>query len=182
RRLSDAAGHYAFVSTINVYPDWPEQPIGPDSRVHDCPPDATQAPPEMAGAAPYGYLKSGCERAVEASFPKRCTLVRAGLLVGPHDNSGRLTWWIGRIARGGRVPVPGTPGAHLSFVDVRDLAAWMLDCRTAGNLGAYNATGPPDMTTYGEVFQACREATGSDAELVWIPEEAIAAAGVEPWT
>ena len=38
------------------------------------------------------------------------------------------------------------------------------------------------MMTYGEVFQACREATGSDAELVWIPEEAIAAAGVEPWT
>jgi nucleoside-diphosphate-sugar epimerase len=182
RRLSDNAGHYAFVSTINVYPDWPDQPIGPDSRVHDCPPDAAGAPPELEGAASYGYLKAGCERAVESYFPKRSTQVRAGLLVGPQDNSGRLTWWIGRIARGGRVPVPGTAQAQLSFVDVRDLARWMLDSGTAGHVGAYNATGPADMTTYGEVFEACRAATGSDAELVWIPEEAITAAGIEPWT
>src|SRR5262249_18918928 len=103
-RLSDRAGHYAFVSTVNVYPDWPKQPVRADSAVHDCPPDATEAPPELDAVASYGYLKAGCERAVESSFPKRSTLVRVGLLVGPYDNSGRLTWWIGRIARGGRVP------------------------------------------------------------------------------
>src|SRR3954464_6936698 len=28
-----AAGHYVVVSTINVYPDWPEHPVGEDSRV-----------------------------------------------------------------------------------------------------------------------------------------------------
>lgn len=182
RRLSDNAGHYAFVSTINVYPQWPDQPIRADSAVYDCPPEASQAPPELTGAAPYGYLKAGCERAVESYFPKRSTLVRAGLLVGPHDNSGRLTWWIGRIARGGRVPVPGTPDAQLSLVDVRDLAEWMLDSGTNAHVGPYNATGPSDMTTYREVFEACRAATGSDAELVWIPEEVITKVGVEPWT
>jgi 2'-hydroxyisoflavone reductase len=182
QRLSDTAGHYAFVSTINVYPDWPEQPIRAGSRVWDCPPDATEAPADLDGAGPYGYLKAGCERAVESYFPKRFTQVRAGLLVGPHDNSGRLTYWIGRIAKGGRIPVPGPADRHLAVVDVRDLAGWMLESGTAGNVGAYNASGPGDMTTYGELFGECVRATGSDAELVWVSEEAIAAAKVEPWT
>jgi 2'-hydroxyisoflavone reductase len=182
-RLAGGCGHYVFVSTINVYPGSPEQPVRSDSAVHDCPPDAREAPPELTGAAaPYGYLKAGCERAVEVYFPGRHTLVRAGLLVGPRDNSGRLTWWIGRIARGDRVPVPGRPEVNLSFVDVRDLAGWMLGAGTAGHVGPFNATGPADMTTYGEVFEACRVVTGSDAELVWIPEDVITAAGIEPWT
>jgi nucleoside-diphosphate-sugar epimerase len=181
-RLAGSCGHYVFVSTINVYPGWPKEPVRADSAMHDCPPDAREAPPELTGAGPYGYLKAGCERAVAAHFPGRHTLVRAGLLVGPRDNSGRLTWWLGRMARGGRVPVPGPPAANLSFVDVRDLAEWMLDSGTAGHVGPFNATGPADMTTYGEVFEACRAATGAAAELVWIPEDAITAAGVEPWT
>src|SRR5262249_51196661 len=147
-RLAGSCGHYVFVSTVNVYPGWPEQPVRADSAVHDCPPDARHAPPELTGPAPYGYLKAGCERAVEAHFPGRHTLVRAGLLVGPHDNSGRLTWWIGRIAGGGRVPVPGRPEVALSVVDVRDLAGWMLDTGTAGHVGPFNATGPAGMTTY----------------------------------
>jgi 2'-hydroxyisoflavone reductase len=179
--LADTAAHYAFVSTINVYPDWPEQPVTGASRVWECPPDASEAPPELEGAGPYGYLKAGCERAVEQYFPRRFTQVRAGLLVGPHDNSGRLTYWIDRISRGGRVAVPGAPDQHLSVIDVRDLAAWMLDAWVDGNVGAYNATGPADMTTYGEVFGAAIAATGSDAELVWIPESVIADQEVQPW-
>ena len=58
--------------------------------------------------------------------------VRAGLLCGPHDNVFRLPWWVRRIAAGGRVPAPGTPDAPVQLVDVRDLAAWMLDLRAPG--------------------------------------------------
>jgi nucleoside-diphosphate-sugar epimerase len=175
--LAGTAAHYAFISTINVYPDWPEQPIEAGSRVWDCPPDASEAPPELTDAGPYGYLKAGSERAVEQHFPGRCTQVRAGLLVGPHDNSGRLTYWIRRIAEGGRVAVPGPADQHLSVIDVRDLAAWIL----ARHPGAFNATGPSDMTTYGEVFGATVAATGSAAELVWIPESIIETQEVQPW-
>lgn len=179
--LAGSVGHYAFVSTINVYPDWPEEPITATSRVWDAPPDASEAPPELTDAGPYGYLKAGCERAVEEYFPKRFTQVRAGLLVGPHDNTGRLTYWLDRISRGGRVAVPGTPERTLSVIDVRDLATWMLDSGVNGHVGAYNASGPPEMTTYGEVFGAAVAATGSGAELVWIPEEVIEAQEVAPW-
>lgn len=176
--LADTAAHYAFISTINVYPDWPEQPITADSRVWDCPPDATEAPADLTDAGPYGYLKAGSERAVEQHFGERSTQVRSGLLVGPNDNSGRLTYWIRRIAQGGRVAAPGNPDQHLSVIDVRDMAAWILDHHPSG---AFNLSGPPDMTTYGETFTAIAAATASDAELVWIPESIIESQEVQPW-
>jgi nucleoside-diphosphate-sugar epimerase len=179
--LADTAAHYVFVSTINVYPDFPAEPVTPTSRVWDCPPDASTAPAELTGAGPYGYLKAGCERAVEQYFPRRCTVLRAGLLIGPYDNLGRLTYWIGRIAAGGRVAVPGTPDAHLSLVDVRDLAAWMLAAGAAGTVGIYNGTGPADMTTYRELFETAVTLTRSGAELVWVPEQVIAEHKVSPW-
>ena len=34
----------------------------------------------------------------------------------------------------------------------------------------------------GELLELCRTVTGSDAELVWVSPEAVAAAGVAPWT
>ena len=34
----------------------------------------------------------------------------------------------------------------------------------------------------GEVLEAAVAATGSGAELVWVPDERLQAAGVEPWT
>lgn len=182
RVLADTAAHYVFVSTINVYPDFPDQPITAASRVWDCPPDASQAPPELTGAGPYGYLKAGCERAAEQHFPGRSTLVRAGLLIGPRDNLGRLTYWLDRIARGGRVAVPGPPEWELAFMDVRDLAPWMLDAGTDKHTGAYNASGPRGMTTYGELFGTAKAVTGSAAELVWIPEDVLVKHEVRAWS
>src|SRR3954467_7426594 len=72
------AGHYVFVSTVNVYPDWPERAVDEDSPTHQSDEDD------------YGPLKAACERAAEAVRPGRFATVRAGLLAGPHDNVFRL--------------------------------------------------------------------------------------------
>ena len=70
--------------------------------MHDGDPDATEAPPELVDAGPYGWLKVGCERAVERAFgTERCSNLRAGSLIGPYDSvAARLPWWIARVARG----------------------------------------------------------------------------------
>ena len=75
----------------------------------------------------YGALKVLCERAVEETIPDRHALVRPGLIVGPHDPTGRFTYWPHRIARGGEVLVPGPPEQTVQFIDVRDLAGWLID-------------------------------------------------------
>jgi 2'-hydroxyisoflavone reductase len=174
RALRGRVGHYVFVSTISVYPDWPEQVVTPATRRHECAPDA--GPDD----GDYGELKAGCERAVEQVFGDAATLARAGLLVGPHDNTVRLSWWLNRIARGGEVLAGSDPGRATQLVDVRDLAAWMLRCGRDGVGGPFVATSPPASSTYGGMLELCREVTGSGAELVWTDDAAMA--GVEPWS
>jgi 2'-hydroxyisoflavone reductase len=158
--LGDA--HLVFVSSVNVYPAWPEQPVDEGS-------------PVWQEGDDYGQQKAACER---AAMP--CAAVRAGLICGPHDNVFRLPWWVRRIAQGGRVPAPGDPGRTVQLIDARDLAAWMLDLGEQRVAGAFNGTAPPGRTTMGEVLEAAVAATGAAAELVWIPDERLA--GVEPWT
>jgi 2'-hydroxyisoflavone reductase len=166
--LADRAGHYVFVSSCNVYPAWPAEPVDEDS-------------PVWQEGDDYGPQKAAAERAIEAALPGRMATVRAGLICGPHDNVFRLPWWVRRIAQGGRVPAPGDPGRHVQLVDARDLAAFMLDLAERRVAGAFNGTAPAGEQTMGEVLAAAAEATGSGAELVWIGDERLVAAGVEPW-
>lgn len=175
RLLADRVGHYVFVSSINAYPGWPTEQVRNDSPTHDCPPDAG------ADDGDYGYLKVGCERAVEQYFAGRCTQARAGLIIGPHDNSGRLPWWVNRVAHGGRVLAPGRPTTSMSLVDARDLALWFLHCGRTGVTGAYAATSLPGQTSFGEMLELCRQVTGSDADFEWVPDEVLVAHDVAGW-
>jgi nucleoside-diphosphate-sugar epimerase len=168
-RLAGAVEHLGFVSTCNVYPAWPAEPVGEDS-------------PVWTAGDDYGPKKAECERLAEAAMPGRVAHLRAGLLCGPHDNVFRLPWWVRRIARGGDVPAPGDPGATVQLVDVRDLAAWFVDLAEQRRAGVFDATAPAGRTTMGEVLEAAVAATGSGARLRWIPDDALLAAGVEPWT
>jgi 2'-hydroxyisoflavone reductase len=167
--LARSGAHLVFVSSCNVYPAWPDEPVDEDSPVWQSGDD-------------YGPQKAASERAAEAAMPGRVASVRAGLICGPNDNVFRLPWWVRRIARGGRVPGPGDPGRFVQLVDARDLAAWMLDLGERRLAGAFNGTAPAGRTTIGEVLEAAVTATGSRAELQWIPDERLLAAGVEPWT
>ena len=161
--------HYVFVSSINAYPGWPAEAVGEDTPAWD------------GGPEEYGPDKVRCELAAEAALPGRVAVVRAGLIVGPHDNVFRLPWWVRRIREGGTVPAPGRPERELQIIDARDLAGWMLDLAERRVAGTFNGTGPPGMTTMGELLGAAVDATGSDARLRWIPDAALRSAGAEPW-
>ena len=58
----------------------------------------------------------------------------------------------------------------------------MLDLAEGRVAGVFNGTGPAGMTTMGELLGAAVEATGSGARLRWVPDAALRALGVEPWT
>jgi 2'-hydroxyisoflavone reductase len=161
-------GHLVFVSTCNVYPAWPAEPVDEDS-------------PVWTEGDGYGPDKAASERAAEAALPGRVASVRAGLLCGPYDNIFRLPWWVRRIAAGGDVLAPGDPDRTVQLIDARDLAAWMLDLAENRVSGAFNGTAPPGLTTMREALEAAIAATGSGARLHWVPDEVLTAAGVEPW-
>src|SRR5262249_59031231 len=103
----------------------------------------------------YGGLKVGCENAVHEVFGDDCANVRAGLIVGPHDPTGRFTYWPVRIARGGEVLAPGDPGRIVQFVDVRDLGAWLVHVAEQRIARAFHASGEPPLTI-GARLETCR--------------------------
>lgn len=179
--LAAHAGHYTYVSSLSAYAGRPREPVTEESPTHECPPGA-EGSAESLG---YGPLKAGCERAVATAFGGRYLIVRPGVLAGPHDDVGRLPWWLARVARGGRVLAPGEPGRPVRLTDARDLASWMLDSVRRGITGAVNVPGPRGCT-FGELLNACvaatRASSGVPAELVWAPDDALLAAGVQPWT
>jgi 2'-hydroxyisoflavone reductase len=154
------AGHYVFVSSCNVYPDWPDKPVDEDS-------------PTWTEGEDYGQQKALAERALQEARPGAWSSVRAGLIVGPHDNVFRLPWWRERIARGGDVPAPAPPERELQIIDARDLASFMLDLAEGGISAAFNGTAPIGQTTFAEILQG-------DANVHWLPGAALE--DVEPWT
>ncbi len=126
----------------------------------------------------YGALKALCEQVVESAFSGRATAVRAGLIVGPHDPTGRFTYWPHRIARGGDVLVPGPAWRPIQLIDVRDLAAWIVAAAEQGLAGPFNATGP---ATMGALIDSCKRVTGSSARAVEVDDAFLAAQGVDEW-
>ncbi|MBZ3903275.1 MULTISPECIES: NAD-dependent epimerase/dehydratase family protein [Streptomyces] len=176
RLLSGAAKRYVYVSSCSVYA-WP-----PAAGYDEGAPVVEGASAD-AGQTDYARDKRGGElAAVEAFGADRSLLVRSGLILGPYENIGRLPWWLDRTARGGPVLAPGPRDLPLQYVDVRDLADWVLGAAEQERCGAYNLAGPPGMTTMGELLDACVRVTGGAAELRWTAPESVLGAGIEPWT
>ena len=173
--LSGHVQHYGYVSSASVY-RWP-MPAGADETA-----PTVDADPGSSDDGDYAANKRGAELAVLDHFPDRALLARAGLILGPYENVGRLPWWLRRLARGGRVVAPGPRNRPLQLIDARDLAGWMLSGADRGLAGAFNSVSRPGHTSIGELLDVAHQIVGGPAELVWVSPETVAAAGVSGWT
>lgn len=184
-RLEPVTARYVFMSTVSVYRGWPVEPLSEASEVLYCPADAGPDYGEDVEDGPtrYGYQKSGCELAVTSTFGlDRSVLLRPGVVLGPREYVGRLPWWLNRVAAGGRVLAPGSPDRSIQPIDVRDLAEFAIRLVTSMISGAYNVTAPIGRERFGGMLEACAEASRSDAEFVWVPDEQLVAQGVRQWS
>jgi len=169
---------YTFVSSVSVYRDGLGDGADESAPVIDNgDPNASEVTNET-----YGALKALCERAVIERFSERASIVRPGLIVGRYDGTDRFTYWVRRVARGGRVLTPGSPQRAVQFIDVRDLADWIVASVEARRTGTFNATGPAYRLEFGALLAECRSALDSNAEFVWASQAFLRAHDVEPWT
>ncbi|MEU8660657.1 NAD-dependent epimerase/dehydratase family protein [Actinoplanes philippinensis] len=162
RALHGRAGHYTYISSRSVYV------LGEDRLVPDDEPG-------------YAGDKRRGEQAAHA-FGGPLLLARAGLILGPYENIGRLPWWLNRLRRGGPTLAPGPYDLPLQYLDTRDLAAFVLDAAATGRTGPYDLVSPSGHTTMGEFLDTANTVTGGRADLRWTDPEIILAAGVQPWT
>jgi 2'-hydroxyisoflavone reductase len=167
--LRGSAGHYVFVSSGSVYAE--PYVAGYDESA---PLVELEDPASEDVMKDYGALKAACEDVVRELFPESHTNVRAGLIVGPHDPSGRFTYWPLRASLGGDVLAPGPLERLTQFVDVRDLGGWMVDACERGVSGTFNATGEP--MPMASALEAC-----GVSEPVWVSESFLLEQEVGAW-
>jgi 2'-hydroxyisoflavone reductase len=177
RALADSVRQYVYISSVSVYADPVPRGAEEDAPLAELAPGDDE---EDAGAR-YGPLKALCERAVLDGFPERALIVRAGLLVGPHDPTDRFRYWIRRMRRGGAMLAPGSPARAVQLIDARDLAEWVMRCVEEGVGGTYNVSGPREPLTMGGMLDALTAAAGGAPEPVWVPEDFLLEQGVGPW-
>jgi nucleoside-diphosphate-sugar epimerase len=173
RVLVGNVDRYLYVSSRSVYAS---PPPGLDET---CP---TVLAHSDAEATAYPQDKRGGELAAEAEFGDRALFARAGLILGPYEDVGRLPWWLLRMKRGGPVLAPGPPDHPLQYIDARDLAAWLLDAAGSGVSGPVNVVSRAGHATMRSLLEAAVAVTGSGAELVWVDPDTILAAGIHRWT
>ncbi|MEC3893367.1 NAD-dependent epimerase/dehydratase family protein [Nocardiopsis sp. LDBS1602] len=175
--FADTAGHWTFVSTMNVYSDLSRRGGGVDDPLLE-PRYADPEGPEDFGA--YGSIKVASEKAVVETVGDRALVVRPGLVCGPGDPYDRFGYWPARFSRGGRALVPDAPDQPCQLIDVRDLAEWIVLSGERGLTGTFDASGP--RTTLGSVLEGIADAVGaSDLEPVPVSPDRLFEAGVMPW-
>ncbi len=160
--LGDGVGRYLFISTGSVYDRLQAPGEGMDEDAPRLPPETGT---EQITGETYGPLKVACEDEVTARFGDRATIVRPGIVAGPHDPTDRFTWWVRRAARGGRVALPARPEQPVQVVDSGDLARLVGSLVSDDRAGTYNAVGPERATTLAELVQTCADAAGSTVEV-----------------
>lgn len=175
--LADHVQRYIFISTISVYEDSGVVGRDEDAKLKDLEDKTTE---EVTGET-YGGLKVLCEQAAEAALPGRVLTIRPGLIVGPYDHTNRFTYWPVRIREGGTVLAPGGEDTPTQFIDVRDLAEWVIRLTENQTTGIYNATGPDYRLTFGKLFETCKQVSGSDADLLWVDDAFLLEQGVQPF-
>jgi 2'-hydroxyisoflavone reductase len=170
--LRSAVPHYMFVSSVSAYADR-SRPPSEDSPTEVLPPDATES------LDFYGPLKAECERVVLSAYGDDAAVLRPGLIVGPHDPTGRFTYWPHRIADGGDVLAPEPRARLVQLIDVRDLGEWLVLLAERSRGGVFNAVTPPlPMET---LLEQIRDSVNGDARLVWVDAKFLLERDVEQW-
>jgi len=166
RLLAKQASRYIFISSVSAYAENPAQGGDETTKL------STLADPTVETMGKefenYGGLKVLCERAAAAAFRDRAAIVRPGYIVGPGDPTDRFTYWPVRIARGGDVLAPGSPDDPLQWIDVRDLADWLVTLVEHETTGTFNAVGPTTPGRWGDVLETCASAADGKAKLEWV--------------
>lgn len=164
--LKGSVGRYAYVSSTGVF--WPYRSV---DIAEDGPVPLVDTPPQDPPS--YGVLKAQSENLVRAGFPERNLIIRPGYIVGPGDTSDRFTYWPVRLARGGEVLVPGRKIDRVQYIDVRDLAAWIVRLIERDTTGTFNVVGPREPQTLAQFIDAIHALAPAGTTYTWIDDYAF---------
>lgn len=170
--LGERARHWTYVSSGNAYASFDKLGADESSELR------AAAESDSVDRESYGEAKVACEQASADVVGDRLLIARCGLIGGPGDHTGRSGAWVARAARDpeSTMLVPDTPDLPTQVVDVRDLAAWILDCAERKHTGTYDAVGP--VVSFARWVALSREVGGHTGPVVlahpgWLVEHEV---------
>jgi 2'-hydroxyisoflavone reductase len=139
--LVNQVEYYMYTSSISVYyPFFGDDFSEKRPLVTEIPADASE---EEIPTYEYGVMKANSELATLNTFgSERSFVVRPTLIIGPGDQTDRFPYWLARLEKGGDIIIPGRKDEVVQYIDVRDLAEWMIRLIENKATGIYNGSGP----------------------------------------
>lgn len=175
RALADRSEHWVYVSSASVYSRHDEP--GASEGAALLPALAS----DTATMEEYGEAKVACEQAVVEGRGPGALIARSGLIVGHGDPTERFGYWPGRFALaaedGAPVLVPARRDRPVQWIDVGDLARWLVTAGLSGVTGVYNAAGAS--TPLGAVLDAAARVAGFSGRVLAASDEDLHGSGVE---
>lgn len=175
--LAPNVKQYVFISTVSVFAQNVKPGAAEDGPLATMPDESNEEVSKY-----YGALKALCEKAAEKAMPGRAWSIRPGLIVGPGDKTDRFTYWPVRVAHGGEVLAPGDGSDPVQYIDVRDLAAWIVLGVERNLTGVYNATGPAKPLSMKKMLEGIKKGTGGDAKFTWVSTDFLEKKEIAPWS
>jgi len=142
--LKDRTNLYLYTSSTGVYYPYLTENIKEDTKVLLEEPE-TLEDEEMRIEYWYGVMKSNSELAARNAYgDDRTIVVRPTYMFGPADKTNRFIHWPLRLSKGGEVFVPGKDEDPVQYIDVRDVAEFMIRLIEEKHAGTFNAVGPKE--------------------------------------
>jgi 2'-hydroxyisoflavone reductase len=183
--LRENVGLYVYTSSTGVYYPYLDENMKENKRLLMEEPEEVEDE-EMKIEYWYGVMKTNSEITAKQVFGEgRTIVVRPTYMIGTGDNSDRFIHWAIRLNRGGKTLVPGKKEDKVQFIDVRDVAKFMIDLIEKRTIGTFNAVGPEKPMTMPEFVKEAHSAFDSDIDFVYVDDyDFLAANGIKdvvPW-
>lgn len=140
--LKDSCDFYIYTSSTGVYFPYTKANLNEENKVLLKVPETLED--EMLKMEyDYGVMKANSEQETIKAFGKdRSIIIRPTYMFGPGDKTDRFIHWPIRLAKEGEILVAGKKDDPVQYIDVRDVAEFMIRLAEQKNYGTYNAVGP----------------------------------------
>ena len=167
--LKDNVETYLYTSSTGVYYPYLGSNIKEDTQpVLQVPSGITDY---QKGEYGYGVMKALSEIEARNIYgDSRTIIVRPTYMMGPADQTDRFTYWPVRLSRGGEVMVPGKPEDPVQFIDVRDVAEYMIRLIESKSTGTSNAVGPTSKMDMMAFVHGAHAAFSTPVTFVSVPD------------
>ena len=182
--LKENCGLYLYTSSTGVYFPYEKDGHQEDDEVLLSLPEGVDE--NMKFVYEYGIMKANSELAAIAEFgPDKTIVIRPTYMIGPADKTNRFIHWPIRLSQGGEVLVPGKETDMVQYMDVRDVADWMIRLAEEKQGGTFNAVGPKGAQNVHEFVAEAAKAFEVETSFVKIDDyEFLKENGIEyivPW-